>query len=365
MSDPTYSVTGVIAQRRARAQASGLPVIDLGQGTPSDPTPEVVRRALADAADASGYPPAHGTAAVRQAYSDWAHRRIHAAVDPDDVIATIGSKELIATLPWLLGLGERDLVVIPELAYPTYRAGAAFAGCPVLAADATLAIGPRRVAMLWLNTPGNPTGTVLPEEHLAKVVAWARQRDVLVVSDECYLELGDPGQHVPSILSPRVAGNDFRNLLAVHSLSKRSAMAGYRAGFVTGDASVIARLLRRRRDAGLLTPLPVQAAAVAALNDDDHVTAARQRYARRRSLLRAALDDAGLSVAESRAGLFLWATAGTGDQELADWFADRGLLVAPGGFYGPSGSRHVRIALTAPDDELAQAAIRLRTPTVR
>lgn len=354
------SVGPLVAQLAARAAASGEPVIDLGQGTPTDPTPEVVRAALAGAADAPGYPPAHGTAALRQAYSQWAHRRLHAAVDPEDVIATSGSKELIATLPWTLGLGAGDLVVIPELAYPTYRAGAEFAGCRVLAADALVSLGPQRAALVWLNTPGNPTGKVLPEEHLAKVVAWARDLDALVVSDECYLELGPPGVPPVSVLSPRVARGSYDNVLAVHSLSKRSSMAGYRCGFVAGDRRVIQSLLQRRRDAGFLVAAPVQAAGAAALADDEHVMAAAQRYASRRGLLRSALVAAGFTVDHSEAGLFLWASRGQPDSETAGWFADRGILVAPGGFYGARGGRHVRLALTAPDDRLEAAAARLR-----
>lgn len=359
MTDALRSVGPLVARMRTRAAASGQSVVDLGQGTPTDATPQVVRSALAAAADAPGYPPAAGTPALRQAYADWAHRRLGAAVDPDAVVATAGSKELIATLPWLLGLGPNDLVVIPELAYPTYRAGAEFAGCRVLAADSLLSLGPQRAALVWLNTPANPTGKVLPEEHLAKVVAWARDRGAIVACDECYLELGPPGTAPASVLSPRVCRGSQANLLAVHSLSKRSNMAGYRSGFVTGDPALVERLLRRRRDVGLLTSAPVQAAAVAALRDDDHVQAAARRYAGRRQLLAAALRGAGFTVDHSEAGLFLWATRGDSDTATAEWFADRGVLVAPGGFYGPTGNRHVRLALTVPDDQLAAAAQRL------
>lgn len=362
MRERTWSVAELLRSLRERAEASGLPVIDLGQGTPTDSTPEVVREALARATDAPGYPPAHGIPALRAAYSDWIHRACGAAVDPDSVIATVGSKELIATLPWLLGMGPADLVVVPELAYPTYEAGAVFAGCRVLAADSLLAVGPQRVGLIWLNTPSNPTGKVLPPEHLAKVVSWARQRDALVLSDECYLELTHPGVRASSILSPEVCRGSHDNVLAVHSLSKRSAMAGYRCGFVAGDASVIERLLRRRRDAGLIVPRPVQAAAVAALSDDGHVAEARQRYAWRRQLLRGALTAAGFTVDDSEAGLFCWATQGRSDAETVAWLADRGILAAPGSFYGPSGSRHVRLAITASDSDLAVAARRLNEP---
>ncbi len=354
-----WNVREVVEAMRGRAQNSGLAVIDLGQGTPTDPTPDLIRNALAAEADAPGYPPAHGTPELRAAYAAWVGRRFGAALDVQDVIATVGSKELIATLPWLLGLGPSDCVVVPELAYPTYRAGAQASGCRVIAADSLFSLGPQAVTMVWVNTPGNPTGRVLPTEHLAKIVAWARERDALVVSDECYIELTAIGEVAASVLSRDVAGDNFDNILAVHSLSKRSSMAGYRCGFVSGDSAVIQQLLTRRRDMGLVVPGPVQAAGVAALNDDLHVIQAQERYARRRRLLADALSTAGFDVEYSEAGLFLWASRGESDGITAQWFADRGILVAPGGFYGPSGAAYVRLSLTAPDAELTEVVTRL------
>ncbi|MFN8127071.1 MAG: succinyldiaminopimelate transaminase [Candidatus Nanopelagicales bacterium] len=360
MGEPrSWSIWEVVQASRVRAEESGLRVIDLGQGTPTDPTPIPVQEALAGSADAPGYPPAHGTVALREAYSDWLHRSTGAALDPEDVIATVGSKECIATLPWLLGLGPGDTVVVPELAYPTYAAGADAAGCQVIATDATVAIGPRRVSVLWLNTPGNPTGRVLPEQHLAKVVDWARSRGTLVISDECYRELTGPGVDAPSILSPRVARGSYEGILAVHSLSKRSSMAGYRCGFLAGDPAVVSRLLRRRRDMGLIVPTPIQAAGVAALADDAGVEAARNRYAARRALLAAAVTATGFRVDDSEAGLFLWITRDEPDSVTVEWFADRGVLVAPGSFYGATGERHVRLSVTATDADLAEVARRL------
>ncbi len=360
MTGQVWNVWELTRGLRDRAAASGLPVIDLGQGTPTDSTPEVVQVALATAGDAPGYPPAHGTPTLRRAYAGWLHRRFGAALDPDDVVATVGSKELIATLPWLLGLGADDLIVVPELAYPTYRAGARAAGCRVIAADSLLSLGPQQPALVWLNSPGNPTGQVLPTEHLAKVVDWARERGAVVVSDECYIELTDPdAPPAPSILSPRVARGSFDNVLAVHSLSKRSAMAGYRCGFVAGDTAVVARLLQRRRDMGLIVPTPVQVAGAAALADDAHVYAAQERYAVRRARLIGALVGAGFRVDHSLAGLFVWASCDQSDAETVGWFADRGIVTAPGGFYGATGARHVRLSLTAPDPELVEAARRL------
>jgi succinyldiaminopimelate transaminase len=359
VADRVWSVSELIASLREEAARSGRRVIDLGQGTPTDPTPAVVQAAAAAATDWPGYPPAHGSASLRDAYSRWAHRRWGAAVDPAQVLATAGSKEFIATLPWLLGLGPGDVVVVPELAYPTYAAGAELAGCRVVAADSLTALGPQRVALLWLNTPGNPTGRVLPEEHLAKVVSWARERKVLVVSDECYAELTPPGPPAPSILAPRVCRGDFTGILAVHSLSKRSTMAGYRIGFACGDPDVVARLLTRRRDVGLLAAGPSQDAARAALDDDVHVRRAQRDYARRRAVLADAVRTSGMAVADSQAGLFLWASAGRSDRDTVRRLAQVGVLAAPGGFYGAAGRSHVRFSLTASDADLADAADRV------
>lgn len=354
------NVAEVTEGARRRAAASGRPVIDLGQGTPSDPTPVVVQEALAAAADAPGYPPAHGTPALRRAYHDWAERAFGFAPPPDDVIATVGSKELIATLPWMLGLTASDTVVIPRLAYPTYRTGAELAGCRVVAADSLTAVGPAPVSIVWVNSPGNPTGRVLPADHLAKMVTWARERDCLLVSDECYIELTPPGVAAPSVLSREVNGGSFANVLAVHSLSKRSSMAGYRCGFVSGDPDRVSQLLRRRRDAGLIVPAPVQSAAVAALSDGAHVAELRLRYAARRQVLGAALREAGFVIDDSEAGLFLWVRReGASGAEVVEWLADRGIVAAPGAFYGAAGQDHVRLSLTAPDDLVAEAAGRV------
>ncbi len=274
------------------------------------------------------------------------------------MLPTIGTKEFVAWLPTLLGLGTSDRVVIPELAYPTYDVGARLAGAQVVVADSLTAIGPAPVALLWLNSPSNPTGRVLPVEHMAKVVAWARERGTLVVSDECYFELPWTEQPV-SVLDPRVCGGDPTGVIALHSLSKRSNLAGYRFGFAAGDPDVIARLLEVRKHAGMMVPGPVQAAAVAALGDDDHVAAQRAVYRARRETLAAALSGAGFRIDESAAGLYLWATRGESCWDSVDWLAKRGILVAPGEFYGAAGSQHVRVALTATDERVAAAGRRL------
>ena len=324
-----------------------------------DPTPEVVRAALRAAADAPGYPTTQGTPQLRAAVVRWLARRLGVReMDPAAVMPTIGSKELVAWLPTLLGLGPGSVVVVPELAYPTYAVGAQLAGAQVVVADSLVALGPRRVDLVWVNSPANPTGRVLPAEHLRKVVAWARERGALVVSDECYIELGWDAEPV-SVLHPDVTGGSLRGLLAVHSLSKRSNLAGYRAGFVTGDRSVVAELLAVRKHVGLMVPDPVQAAMTAALDDDQHVVEQRGRYRARRDLLLAALREAGLRVEHSEAGLYLWATRDEPCRDTVDWFAQRGILVAPGDFYGAAGARYVRVALTATDERVAAAASRL------
>lgn len=342
---------------RARAHPGGI--VDLSIGTPVDPTPAVVQDALRSAADAPGYPTTQGTLAVRTAAVHWLARRLGVpGIDPVDVLPTIGSKELVAWLPTLLGLGVGSRVVVPSLAYPSYAVGALLAGASVITADATVTVGPERVDLVWVNSPSNPTGQVLPAEHLAKVVAWARERGAVVVSDECYIELGWTAQPV-SVLHPDVCGGSQVGLLAVHSLSKRSNLAGYRAGFLTGDPAIIGELLAVRKHAGMMVPTPVQAAMVAALNDDAHVVEQASRYRARRAILLAALVAAGFTVTHSQAGLYLWATREEPCGATVAWLAERGVLVAPGDFYGVAGARHVRIALTATDERIGAAAERL------
>jgi succinyldiaminopimelate transaminase len=342
---------------RAGAHPDGI--VDLSIGTPVDPTPEVVQRALRAAADAPGYPRVAGTAELHTAALGWLRRRFGAIdLDQSCVLPTVGSKELVASLPAQLGLGRGDTVVVPELAYPTYAVGARLAGCDVVAADGTVSLGPRRISLLWLNSPANPTGRVLPAEHLRKVVSWARDRGVLVVSDECYLECGWEAEPV-SVLHPDVCEGSAEGLLTVQSLSKRSNLAGYRAGFVAGDQSVVAELLEVRRHAGLMVPWPVQQAMRAALDDDQHVEEQRQRYSARRTALRTALEGAGFRVDHSQAALYLWVSRDESCWDTIAWLADRGILAAPGEFYGTAGARHVRVALTATDERVAAAVDRL------
>jgi succinyldiaminopimelate transaminase len=315
-----------------------------------------VQDALAAAADAPGYPLTVGTVDLREAAAGWLRRRFGAEVSSAAVLPVIGTKELVAWLPTLLSASS---VGYPALAYPTYDVGARLAGATGQTVDALVSLGPQRLDLLWINSPANPTGRVLPPDHLRKVVDWCRERGTVLASDECYVDLWYDGEPPASVLSPRVCGTSYDGLLAVHSLSKRSNLAGYRAGFVAGDPALIARLLEVRRHAGMMVPAPVQAAMAAALSDDEHVERQRETYARRRGLLLRAFEDAGFVVEGSAAGLYLWAGRGEDCWSSVDWLADRGILVAPGEFYGPTGRQHVRVALTASDERIAAAAARL------
>jgi succinyldiaminopimelate transaminase len=345
----------------ARRHADGI--VDLSVGTPVDPTPGVVQAALQGASDAPGYPLTVGRADTRQACLDWLGRRCGVTgLGLDAVLPTIGSKELVGSLPTHLGLGAGDLVVIPELAYPTYEVGATLAGARTMATDALTAVGPERVALVWVNSPSNPTGRVLPAEHLRKVVDWCRERGALLVSDECYLECAwsdDPAQRPVSALHPDVCGGDPTGILTVHSLSKRSNLAGYRCAFVAGDPAVVAELLAVRKNLGLMMPAPQQVAMRAALEDDDHVEEQHARYAARRTALKAALERAGFRIDHSAASLYLWATRGEPCWDTVASLAEHGILVAPGAFYGVEGRHHVRVAFTATDERVEAAVRRL------
>ena len=326
-----------------------------------DPTPGIVQEALRAAADSPGYPLTIGLAETRQACVDWLERRFGVTgLGLDGVLPVIGSKELIASLPLHLGVGPGDLVVYPELAYPTYEVSAALVGARTLATDSLTALGPEVPRILWINSPSNPTGRVLPVEHLRKVVEWCRERGVLLISDECYLELSWEREVTPvSVLHPDVCGGSTEGILAVHSLSKRSNLAGYRCAFVAGDPAVIGELLAVRKNLGLQMPGPQQRAMIAALGDDAHVDEQAARYAARRTVLRTALEAAGFRIDHSEGSLYLWATRNEPCWDTVAWLAERGILVAPGAFYGAAGAEHVRVAFTVTDERAAAAAARL------
>lgn len=347
---------------QARAHPDGA--VNLSIGTPVDPTPEVIRTALAAAADAPGYPSAHGRTELREAVAGWfARRRRVPDVDPEAVLPTIGSKELIAWLPTLLGLGAEDIVLRPSVAYPTYDIGARIAGATPYATEDPTALDEAvlaQVKLIWLNSPSNPTGAVDSVEHMRAVVELARGIGAVVASDECYAELPWTVEEVPSVLDPRVSGGDHTGLLAVYSASKQSNLAGYRAAFAAGCPQLIAGLINTRRHAGMIMPAPVQEALRVALHDDAHVEAQRETYRRRRQRLLPALQASGLTVRDSAAGLYLWCTDGSSDSwTLVEQMAARGIIVGPGVFYGDQGDGFIRVALTAADERIDAAVARL------
>ncbi|MER7723956.1 succinyldiaminopimelate transaminase [Streptomyces sp. NPDC096323] len=348
-----------LAPYKSTAESHPDGIVDLSVGTPVDPVPELIQQALVAAADSPGYPTVWGTAALRDALTGWVERRLGAvSVTHGNVLPVVGSKELVAWLPTQLGLGPGDKVAYPRLAYPTYEVGARLCGAEPVVYDDPTELDPAGLKLLWLNSPSNPTGKVLPKDELTRIVAWARAHDVLVFSDECYLELGWEAEPV-SVLHPDVCGGTYEGVVAVHSLSKRSNLAGYRAAFIAGDAAVLSELLLIRKHGGMMTPAPVQAATVAALGDDRHVAEQRTRYADRRAALRAALEAHGFRIEHSEASLYLWATRDEPCWDTVAYLAELGILVAPGDFYGPAGDRFVRVALTATDERVAAAVKRL------
>lgn len=348
-----------IAAAAARARSHPDGVCDLSVGTPVDPVPRSGQQALAAASDAHGYPATAGSPQLRDAIRSYLTSRWRAVELTDTgVLPVIGTKELVAWLPTLLGLGAQDTVVIPATAYPTYLVGARIAGCRVVTADNPDEVYDETPTLVWINSPANPTGRVLTFEQTRAWVGYARQRGALLAADECYGEFGYEAEPV-SVLDAAVNNGDLTGLLGGYSLSKRSNLAGYRAGFVAGDPALVSHLLGVRKHLGMMVPAPVQAAMTVLLADQDHVTEQRQRYLARRQRLRPALTACGLRIDHSQAGLYLWASRDESGRDTVDWLADLGILAAPGDFYGPAGTHHVRIALTATDERIAAAADRL------
>ena len=362
---------------RERAAEHPDGVVDLAVGTPVDPTPEIARTALSAAANAPGYPTAVGAPVVRAAIIEWMERRRGVAgLSDDEVIPTIGSKESVALLPLYLGAGPGDLVLHPRAAYSTYDVGACLVGATPVPVDTDAdpttwdVADDARVAIVWLNSPGNPDGHVLDAEQLARIVAWARGRGAIVISDECYAELAWEApwdaEPIPSLLDPRVGGSAGRTgLLALYSLSKQSNLAGYRAAFLAGDAGLVGAVTEVRKHTGMLVPTPVQAALVAALGDEAHTEVQKEVYRERREALIEATAAAGLvNDPASVAGLYLWLKGpeSMSAYDLVGAFAELGIVVAPGDFYGEAGAGRVRMSLTDTDERVEAAAARLRSP---
>lgn len=350
--------------------ADSLPggIVDCSIGTPCDPVPDVaVQAASAALANSMGYPQSAGSPALREAAAAWVGRRFDVAVDASHIGACVGTKELVVGLPHLLRLRnpQRDTVLYPAISYPSYEMGAVLAGCravPVpldaewhLDLEAITESDAERALLLWVNEPGNPTSSAAGSAYLAGIADWARARGIVVASDECYAEYAP----VPAtILS---GGTD--GVLAMHSLSKRSNLAGMRVGFYAGDAELVEYLVETRKHAGLMAPVPMQAAAVAALGDDEHVAAQRVRYAERRAMTIKALTPLGLVHDGGPCLFYLWLRREDGADdgwEIAAQLAhEAGLLVAPGDLYGPSGADHVRLALVQPHERFELAFERL------
>jgi succinyldiaminopimelate transaminase len=350
----------------AKAAADALPggIVDLSIGTPCDPPAQAVLEALATSNTERGYPQSIGSPALRDAVAAWIDRRLGVSVEAAHIAACVGTKEFVATLPQWLALRDpsRDTVLYPELAYPTYEMGAILAGCRAVAvpvaADFTLRLDAiddadaARALCLWVNTPGNPAGQL---DDLGAAAAWGRRHSVPVFSDECYVEFTWDGAK-RTILQHGTEG-----VVAVHSLSKRSNLAGLRVGFYAGDADLVHYLSEVRKHVGMMVPGPAQAAGVAALNDDVHVDEQAGRYRHRLERAAQIFKAVDLDAAMPRGGFYLWAEAPEGDAwRLVDRLArEGGCLVTPGDTFGPAGQRYVRCALVQPDDRLELVANRL------
>lgn len=346
-----------LAADKARAAEHPGGIVDLSVGTPVDPTPSFVQFALRMAADSPGYPQVWGTPALRAAIVSYLVRRWNApSLNERRVLPVIGTKEIVAWLPTLLGLGPSDTVVIPRTAYPTYRVGAELVGARVVTSDDPAELGGLSPQLIWINSPANPHGVTLSADGVRRWIDFARNQNALLASDECYGEFGWDAEPV-SVLDKSISDGETAGILAVHSLSKRSNMAGYRAGFVAGDINIVSELIAVRKHLGMMIPSPVQAAMIAALDDHQHVEDQRGLYLSRRNTLWAALTAAGFTIDNSEASLYLWATRGEPCRNTVGFLAERGILCAPGDFYGDN--THVRIALTASDERVAAAAERL------
>lgn len=362
---PDFPWDTLTPYKKAAFDYPGL-TADLSIGTPVDPTPAIAIAALRASEQSPGYPPALGTDELREAMVSWWSRTRGAVLGTDAVLPTIGSKEMVALLPSLLGV--TGTVLIPDCAYPTYDVGTRLSGATPALIDPTS--DPHtwpEAELLWLNSPGNPHGHVLDAEQLRRIVDWGRQTGTVIASDECYAALPweEPfiTEGVPSILADNIAGDDKTGLLALYSASKQSNLAGYRAAMIAGDPEILAPLIEVRKHMGLLMPGPVQAAMTAILGDDEHVAAQREIYRRRRDILLEATSAAGLtSDPATKAGLYLWLEDASGTLDawgIVGALSERGILVAPGTFYGESSAMRVRMSLTAADDAVDVAAERL------
>ncbi|NCA25281.1 MAG: succinyldiaminopimelate transaminase [Actinobacteria bacterium] len=321
--------------------------IDLSQGTPVDPTPKFIQDALASASNSPSYPLTAGSEKLRSAIRDWATSNL-GATGEFDVLPVIGSKEFVALLPTFL---QSKTVLYPKVAYPTYLVGALMASAKAIPVEIDAKSWP--VADLaWINSPSNPTGQVQTDSEILAAINWARENNSVVASDECYLSFSKLSK---SILALTGGNND--GVLSVHSLSKRSNLAGYRAAFVIGDLKLIDQIRQIRKHAGLMVSLPVQQAMIAALSDNNHAVEQAERYARRRSRLISAFSEIGFTIEHSQAGLYIWCSKNEDCFKTVEWFANLGILVTPGSFYGSD--KFIRVALTTSDENIDEVVKRI------
>ena len=322
--------------------------IDLSQGTPVDPTPTLIQEALTKASNSPSYPLTAGSSQLKDAIRAWATLNL-GATGEFDVLPVIGSKEFVALLPTFL---QSKTVLYPKIAYPTYLVGALMASAKAIPVEIDAKSWPT-ADLAWINSPSNPTGQVQSDSEILATINWVRNNGSVIASDECYLSFS---KEAKSILSLTDGNNE--GVLAVHSLSKRSNLAGYRAAFVIGDSKLIDQIRQIRKHAGLIVPLPVQQAMIAALSDDNHAIEQAERYEKRRIKLITALSKAGFTIEHSQAGLYIWCSKNEDCFKTVDWFANLGVLVTPGSFYGSE--KFIRIALTATDESIDLVVERIK-----
>lgn len=322
--------------------------IDLSQGTPVDPTPTFIQEALTKASNSPSYPLTAGSSQLKDAIRAWATLNL-GATGEFDVLPVIGSKEFVALLPTFL---QSKTVLYPKIAYPTYLVGALMASAKAIPVEIDAKNWPT-ADLAWINSPSNPTGQVQSDSEILATINWARNNGSVIASDECYLSFS---KEAKSILS--LTGGNNEGVLAVHSLSKRSNLAGYRAAFVIGDSKLIDQIRQIRKHAGLMVPLPVQQAMIAALSDNNHAIEQAERYEKRRIKLITALSKAGFTIEHSQAGLYIWCSKNEDCYKTVDWFANLGVLVTPGSFYGSE--KFIRIALTATDESIDLVVERIK-----
>ena len=322
--------------------------IDLSQGTPVDPTPTFIQEALTKASNSPSYPLTAGSSQLKDAIRAWATLNL-GATGEFDVLPVIGSKEFVALLPTFL---QSKTVLYPKIAYPTYLVGALMASAKAIPVEIDAKSWPI-ADLAWINSPSNPTGQVQSDSEILATINWARNNGSVIASDECYLSFS---KEAKSILS--LTGGNNEGILAVHSLSKRSNLAGYRAAFVIGDSKLIDQVRQIRKHAGLIVPLPVQQAMIAALSDNNHAIEQAERYEKRRIKLITALSKAGFTIEHSQAGLYIWCSKNEDCYKTVDWFANLGVLVTPGSFYGSE--KFIRIALTATDESIDLVVERIK-----